>query len=231
MKHGFNLTYIELYMDEDDEKEMEMRVSMSVVLLSLVTLAVPAFGQEPTFVTTADEMVDQMLDSDTSTSQFGKTRSFVTVEEPQQPTRGVTVRRKDKQGVESTVVVQVPVGLDPAARLKVEFDVDSATLRPSAYEVLGELAKALQNEKVVDHNVCIKGHTDADGSDEHNLRLSFSRADSVKRYLLSAYSLPAERLEVFGYGESMPLVSNVSLSDKQMNRRVEVSLNCAEISH
>jgi outer membrane protein OmpA-like peptidoglycan-associated protein len=176
------------------------------------------------FVKQADEMVEQMLGGG---QQYGLTRSFVVVEEP---TRAIKARRKNSAGEEETVVVQVPAaGIDPAARLKVEFDVGSATLRATAYQVLGELGKALRDERVVDHNVCIKGHTDGDGDEGYNLGLSYARANTVKEYLKGACAIPAGRLQVFGYGENMPLVENDSPWHKQTNRRVEVSLNCPEI--
>lgn len=207
-----------------------MKRSSLVVLL--VLFASPVLAQEPVFVETADQMVEQMLGSQQPVEKFGKTRSFVIGEEPQQKTRSIKITRNDDEGIKETMVVQVPEsGIDPAARLKIEFDINSATLRPSAFKLLGELAKALQNEKVVDHNVCVKGHTDDDGDDEYNLELSFDRANSVKSYLLGAHNVPSERLEIFGYGEAMPLVTNSTSGNKQANRRVEVSLDCQEIKH
>jgi outer membrane protein OmpA-like peptidoglycan-associated protein len=202
---------------------MKRYIAVFAALLWLV--AETGEAQDVVFVEEADDMVNQMLGG---AQQYGRTRSFVVVEEQ---TRGISVRRKNSTGQEETVVVQVPAaGIDPAARLKVEFDVDSANLRATAYQVLGELGKALRDERVVDHNVCIKGHTDSDGDEGYNLDLSYARANTVKEYLKGASAIPAQRLQVFGYGENMPLVENDSPWHKQTNRRVEVSLNCPEIS-
>ncbi|WP_049785016.1 OmpA family protein [Desulfotalea psychrophila] len=220
-----------------------------LLLTAVVSLiwSMPALAVGPAFVESADEMVEQMLggresrqaegfvvggeDNSSRTRGFvvggdqGLTRSF-TVVEPK--TRAIKVRAK-KGGQEQTIVVQVGIGLDPAARLKVEFDLNSARLRRSAYPLLAELARALEDERVVEHQVCIKGHTDSAGAGSYNLQLSYSRANAVRDYLAGA-GMSVDKLEVFGYGENMPLVTNSSEANRQLNRRVEVSLNCPEIN-
>ncbi len=176
------------------------------------------------FVENSEEMVQQMLGGE---KKFGASRSFVVVESE---SRAIAVRKKNATGEEETVIVNVPVtGVDPAVRLKVEFEVDSARLRPEAYKLLTELGKALKDERVIDHRVCIKGHTDSDGEDKYNLGLSYDRAHAVQNYLQGAFGLPGDRITVFGYGEAMPLAANVNSYNKQLNRRVEVSLNCSEL--
>jgi len=192
--------------------------------LFVSVLSLPLQAAEVVFVENADDMVEQIIDSG---GKYSVTRSFVVTSEP---TRAIRVRTKNSKGEEEIVVVQVPEsGIDPAARMKVEFDVNSASLRPSSYSLLAELGKAVQDERVVDHNVCIKGHTDSDGDVEYNLKLSFDRANSVLQYLQGAFGISACRFKVFGYGESMPLLANTTGANKQKNRRVEVSLNCPEI--
>lgn len=199
-----------------------------VIMSAGLVLGMAAFSQAEevvTFADSSDQMVEQMLKGE---KKYSRTRSFVITEEP--ATRAIRVKAKNQQGQEETVVVHVPEsGIDPAARLKIEFDVNSASLRPSAYPLLAELALALRDERVVEHNICIKGHTDSDGDNDYNRGLSYARANSVLSYLEGAAGLPGDRLQVFGYGEEMPLVNNDSSYHKQMNRRVEVSLNCPEI--
>lgn len=176
------------------------------------------------FVTDSSSMVQQMLGGE---KQYSLTRSFVVKDVE---TRGIRIRARDKEGGVKTVAVQVAVEEEKnAARLKVEFDVNSAVLRPSAYPLLAELGKALKDRRVANRVVCIKGHTDSDGVDDYNLKLSFDRADAVRGYLQGAAGLNVDTLKVFGYGENMPLMPNDSEQNKQSNRRVEVSLNCPEV--
>jgi OOP family OmpA-OmpF porin len=70
----------------------------------------------------------------------------------------------------------------------------------------------------------IIGHTDSDGEIQHNYRLSLNRAQAVKDYLVTHYPIDPVRLKVIGYGESHPLVRNMSAVNKQINRRVEIGL-------
>jgi outer membrane protein OmpA-like peptidoglycan-associated protein len=67
----------------------------------------------------------------------------------------------------------------------------------------------------------IVGHTDADGSDESNLKLSKNRADAVKNALVSVYGVSTDRLTSEGKGESEPVGDNNTPDGKAQNRRVE----------
>jgi outer membrane protein OmpA-like peptidoglycan-associated protein len=67
----------------------------------------------------------------------------------------------------------------------------------------------------------IEGHTDASGSEAHNLKLSQQRAESVRDYLVSK-GVEASRLVAKGYGESQPIADNDSPEGMAKNRRVEL---------
>mgnify|MGYP002151365832 CR=1 FL=1 len=110
----------------------------------------------------------------------------------------------------------------PHVNLKVEFDVNSYTIRSSSYAVLSELSHALQTPELEQQYFYINGHTDSDGDQNLNLKLSLMRAMSVKQYLTAQSKIAANRLIVVGYGEEMPLKENVNRFDKQFNRRVEI---------
>jgi OOP family OmpA-OmpF porin len=71
-----------------------------------------------------------------------------------------------------------------------------------------------------DTKAVIEGHTDSIGTDEYNLGLSRRRAASVRRYLVTEYNIPHERLEAEGFGESMPIADNNTDEGRQSNRRV-----------
>ncbi len=69
----------------------------------------------------------------------------------------------------------------------------------------------------------IEGHTDADGKDASNLKLSQDRAAAVKNYLVEN-GIDASRLTSEGFGEAKPIDSNKTAKGKANNRRVEVKL-------
>jgi len=66
----------------------------------------------------------------------------------------------------------------------------------------------------------VGGHTDSDGSEASNQRLSERRAGAVKQYLVSK-DIPEDRVRSVGYGESRPVASNTSPEGKSRNRRIE----------
>jgi outer membrane protein OmpA-like peptidoglycan-associated protein len=100
------------------------------------------------------------------------------------------------------------------------FDVNSAKIKGESYRTLQEIGQLLQD--LPDLRLSIEGHTDSDGSDESNMALSQRRADAVRTYLISTYSIAADRLEAKGWGESKPVGTNDTAEGKANNRRVEL---------
>ncbi|MBC8646935.1 MAG: OmpA family protein, partial [Thermoanaerobaculia bacterium] len=99
------------------------------------------------------------------------------------------------------------------------FDVNKSDVKPAMRARLTEIAKALA--AVPEQRVLIEGHTDADGSNEYNLKLSQLRAESVRSVLLAGGGAPGG-LEAHGYGETKPIASNTTSAGKAQNRRVEL---------
>lgn len=106
--------------------------------------------------------------------------------------------------------------------LNIEFDFDSHKIRSSSYSVLNELGQALNDTKLMNKNIIIKGHTDSDGPEAYNQNLSLRRARSVRTYLVSNCAVRPDRITTAGYGEKEPLVPNTTPANKQINRRVEI---------
>jgi len=101
------------------------------------------------------------------------------------------------------------------------FDVDKSTLRPVAQANLDKMATILK--KYEDTNIIIEGHTDATGTEEHNQKLSDSRAASVSSYLAGVGVNPA-RFTAIGRGELYPIADNETAEGRQANRRVELAI-------
>ena len=100
----------------------------------------------------------------------------------------------------------------------ITFDVAKATIKPESYGTLNTIVSIMKDNAAVKFE--IGGHSDSDGDDASNLKLSQSRADAVRDKLISM-GIDATRLTAKGYGESKPLVPNSSPENKANNRRVE----------
>ncbi len=99
------------------------------------------------------------------------------------------------------------------------FNLDSAVIRPESKPVIDEVLAVLKGE--TGWKVTIEGHTDATGSESHNLDLSQRRADSVKAYLVAG-GIAVGRLQAQGLGESKPVADNATELGRAQNRRVEL---------
>ncbi|MBF0419475.1 MAG: OmpA family protein [Magnetococcales bacterium] len=125
---------------------------------------------------------------------------------------------------------KVPVPNCPMVEIRnIEFDYDSAEIRQEDYPYLAGLGKALIDPRLASEAVVINGHTDSDGSEDYNLKLSFRRALAVRAHLVEWYHIDMKRLFVRGFGKSWPRAYNNSPEGKQANRRVEIAIwNCEQ---
>ncbi|MDC6384889.1 OmpA family protein [Muricauda sp. SK9] len=99
------------------------------------------------------------------------------------------------------------------------FDVGSANIQPQSMGIILQISQVLKQETAMKLNIV--GHTDSDGSDESNLKLSKERAEAVKNALVSVYGISSDRLSSEGKGESAPVGDNSTPAGKAQNRRVE----------
>jgi outer membrane protein OmpA-like peptidoglycan-associated protein len=102
------------------------------------------------------------------------------------------------------------------------FNSGKATFKdadvPKRLDAMAALLKNYANSEFL-----IEGHTDSDGSDAFNQKLSENRADAVKNALLER-GISSSKLKSVGYGETMPVATNKTAAGKALNRRTEVKL-------
>ena len=101
------------------------------------------------------------------------------------------------------------------------FDINKSSLQPAAKMNLEKLAGILN--KYEDTEIVIEGHTDATGSEDHNMDLSIRRAQSVSSHL-SVNNVMVTRFNVVGYGETQPIADNETSMGRENNRRVEIAI-------
>ena len=113
----------------------------------------------------------------------------------------------------------VPTPDKPIVLEGVNFETNKAVLLEGAANILDRVAQSLIAHPEV--KVEIGGHTDADGSESYNMKLSQRRANTVRDYLIKM-GVPAAQLTAKGYGEAQPIADNKTTEGKATNRRVEL---------
>ncbi len=126
-----------------------------------------------------------------------------------------------EKDIEGAHVERVGEGIKITFKSGILFDVDKSELKSMAKADIQKLAVILN--KYPDTQILIEGHTDSDGTDEHNRELSIRRAQSVATDL-STHQVIATRFTVMGYGEAQPITDNATADGKQQNRRVEIAI-------
>jgi outer membrane protein OmpA-like peptidoglycan-associated protein len=101
------------------------------------------------------------------------------------------------------------------------FEFNKTDLLPASYVELNKVVQFMLEEDI--KQIEISGHTDNEGTDAYNQKLSEGRAASVVSYLASQGIKP-ERMLAVGYGESRPVDTNKTEEGRAQNRRVEFTL-------
>lgn len=120
--------------------------------------------------------------------------------------------------VEMEIVYEIPTKV---TLKNVLFSSGSHALKVTSYETLDKLVDYLLRKKEI--RIRLEGHTDSDGDEVSNLKLSEERAEEIKKYLVKK-GIAADRIETKGFGETKPVVENSSSENKAINRRTEVHL-------
>ncbi len=69
----------------------------------------------------------------------------------------------------------------------------------------------------------MEGHTDSNGTEAYNLKLSKDRVEAVKAFFVANGIDPA-RIETAHHGESRPIADNDTEEGRERNRRVEMKI-------
>jgi OmpA-OmpF porin, OOP family len=101
------------------------------------------------------------------------------------------------------------------------FDVNKSVVKPEGKAKMDDLVGKI---KGINLEVIIAvGHTDSDGGDAANQKLSVARAEAVKAYLVSK-GIEKNRVYTEGKGEKQPVADNKTKEGKAKNRRVEIEV-------
>jgi outer membrane protein OmpA-like peptidoglycan-associated protein len=102
----------------------------------------------------------------------------------------------------------------------VVFMPDTAILSPESEPLLAEVAELLQKHREL-KQLEIQGHDEDVGSAPGSPTLSQQRAEAVRAWLVNA-GIDEARLTAKGYGNTRPLVPNITPANRARNRRIAI---------
>ena len=103
----------------------------------------------------------------------------------------------------------------------IEFDSSSNRLRSDNNKLLDAIVEVLKGNP--DTRLEISGHTDNNGKEDKNVRLSQRRADAVKKYLVDK-GIKSSRINAVGHGSSLPIADVNTFEGQRKNRRIEFNV-------
>lgn len=101
------------------------------------------------------------------------------------------------------------------------FDYDKSEIRPDQSTIAQNDAAFLSQHPSI--RVVLEGHCDDRGSEEYNLALGTSRAESLKKSLL-AQGISEDRIKTISYGKEKPFCTDQNDSCWQRNRVDHLSM-------
>lgn len=98
------------------------------------------------------------------------------------------------------------------------FASGKATILSSSFASLNDLSEYLKTIPALELEIV--GHTDSQGDEDFNQKLSENRAEAVRQYLMKK-GVKGDRMKSIGYGETKPIGDNNTPQGREKNRRVE----------
>ncbi|MDD5306717.1 MAG: OmpA family protein [Deltaproteobacteria bacterium] len=105
---------------------------------------------------------------------------------------------------------------------KVMFQKNKAVILPESDQLLKDVATVIKENAQL-KKIRVEGHTSSEGSAKLNTKLSQSRAEAVKTYLVNL-GIDTNILESVGYGPDKPIADNKTEEGREKNRRVEFNI-------
>jgi len=135
--------------------------------------------------------------------------------------RSVKMVKKPDDKTTETVTINEPIRLN-----NIYYDFDDDKILADAEQDLKFLVDLMK--QYPDMEIELSSHTDAQGNDDYNQKLSQRRAQSAKNWMV-AHGINAKRIDAVGYGESQILndcINGVDCTDDEhrVNRRTEFKI-------
>jgi OOP family OmpA-OmpF porin len=104
--------------------------------------------------------------------------------------------------------------------VEINFDFNSASIRPESYRAVGAIADALHNPILLGYGFLVIGHTDSVGGRMYNVGLSQRRAEAIVAALIDPFGVNPAVLQPIGMGEEQ--LRDPTHPTSGANRRVQL---------
>lgn len=210
---------------EDTVKKAEPQLTLLSGIVTDETTGLPIEAQV--------EVIDNVLNLSVAKFMSNKETGKYLVSLPSGKNYGIVVRSEGRLFHSENIDIPLAKGYaeitKPIRLLKPEvgkkiilnnifYDFDKANLRMESMSELTRVLEVLNEMPAL--KIEVSSHTDSRGSDDYNLKLSQSRAQSVVDYLISK-GISQSRVSAKGYGKAQPVATNETEEGRQQNRRTE----------
>ncbi len=131
---------------------------------------------------------------------------------------------QSEQGCPLYKTVKVTAG---RIELNRKLEMNGSVPAPKSVALLEEVLQALTDRSAL--CVRVEGHTEAKGKAEANLKVSQSRADGVRTWLM-AHGISPSRISARGLGQTQPIADNGTADGREANRRIELVVVPCEVA-
>ena len=104
--------------------------------------------------------------------------------------------------------------------VEINFNFNSAVIRPESYRDVGAIADALHNPILLGYGFLVIGHTDSVGGRMYNVGLSQRRAEAIVAALVNPFGVNPAILQPVGMGEEQ--LRDPAHPTSGVNRRVQL---------
>ena len=132
-----------------------------------------------------------------------------------------TTIKVGKTKYKNTKVFTYEMNIGAIIDFQVLFEKDKSNIDNIYLPQINELISYLKLHPTIELE--LRGHTDSDGDNNYNLKLSQKRADAIKNYMVKN-GISANRLTAVGYGEKEPIYVEDSEENMYLNRRTEAKI-------
>jgi hypothetical protein len=130
---------------------------------------------------------------------------------------GISVRGQSETETHFAVLLKGEKIISPGQ----SFDTGKSDFNPDIADFMNQLGEFLkENQGLI---VEVSGHTDNTGTREINQKLSLSRAQRIKQYLVRKLKIDEDSIIVKGYSSRFPIADNNTPKGRAKNRRIEIS--------